>query len=46
MPITNTSGIKAAELRLFEVQRLKIKLCYKIICNFQQIRQIYGENKL
>jgi len=34
MPISKTSGIKTGELRIFEVQRLKIKPRYKISCDF------------
>jgi hypothetical protein len=41
MPILKTSGIKTGELRLFEVQRPKIKPRYKIICHFQGIRRIF-----
>jgi len=43
MPILKTGGIKTGELRLFEVQHLKIKPRYKIICNFCWIRRILGK---
>jgi len=46
MPILKTGGIKTGELRLFEVQHLKIKPRYKIICSFYRIRWICGKNKL
>ena len=38
MPISKTGGIKTGELRLFEVQGLKIKIRYKIICHFHYIQ--------
>ena len=52
MPISKTSGIKTGELRLFEVQileipdileiqRLKIKSCYKIVFNFYRARLFF-----
>jgi len=44
MPIPNTSGIERGELRLFEVQRLKIKPHYKISCNFYREGCFWGEN--
>ena len=40
MPIIKTSGIKTGELRLFGNERLKIKLHYKIICDFCWGRQV------
>ena len=42
MPIFKTGGIKTGELRLFEVQRPKIKARYKIIFNFYQARLFFG----
>jgi hypothetical protein len=46
MPIFKTSGIKKGELCLFDVRQQKIKLRYKIICDFYRIRPICGKNKL
>ena len=43
MPISKTSGIETGELRLFEVQRLKIKARYKIIFNFDRLRLFFGQ---
>ena len=45
MPISKTSGIKTGELRLFEVQRLKIKSCYKIVFNFYRARLFFWAKK-
>jgi hypothetical protein len=45
VPIFKTIDIKAGELRLFKVQGLKIQLRYKIIYNFQRIRQICSEKQ-
>ena len=42
MPISKPSGIETGELRLFEIQRLKIKPCYKIIFNFYRVRLFFG----
>jgi hypothetical protein len=41
MPIFKTSGIERGELRIFEVQRLKIKPCYKIVFNFYRARLFF-----
>ncbi len=46
MPIYKTRGIKTGELRLFEVQRLKIKPRYKIICNFSRNVWVCNKNIL
>jgi hypothetical protein len=43
MPIFKTSGIKTGDLRLFDIQGLKFKLRYKIICKFHRIKRIFGK---
>lgn len=45
MPITKTSGVNTGKLRLFGSERLKIKLHYKIICDFCRGRQIVHVKK-